>query len=77
METIPERFPRAPGQAPRATVACYAVAILHAAISVAIGLFGSTGRSVAYGVLAAIFGAVIWVAIGTGLSLLAQIADRR
>jgi hypothetical protein len=31
----------------------------------------------AIGLVAAIGGATLWVAIGTGLALLAQIADRR
>ena len=77
MDIIPERFPRGPGQAPRATVACYAVAVLTAVVAVAVGLFEGDGRSVATGILAAIVSATAWVAIGTGLALLAQIADRR
>ena len=77
MDMIPERFPRGPGQVPRATAACYAVAVLTAVVAVAIGLFEGDGRSVAGGILAAIFGATLWVAIGTSIALLAQIADRR
>ena len=77
MDMIPERFPRGPGQVPRATVACYAVAVLAATVAVAVGLIQHTGRSVAYGIGAAIVGATLWVAIGTALALLAQIADRR
>jgi hypothetical protein len=77
MDTIPERLPRAPGQTSRASIACYACAVLHAAIAVTVGLFDGTGRSMAIGLVAAIFGATLWVAIGTGLALLAQIADRR
>ena len=46
-------------------------------VAVTVGLFDGTGRSMAIGLVAAIFGATLWVAIGTALSLLAQIADRR
>jgi hypothetical protein len=77
MDTIPERLPRAPGQVSRAAIACYACAVLHAAIAVTVGLFDGTGRSMAIGLVAAIFGSTLWVAIGTGLALLGQIADRR
>src|SRR4051794_41937255 len=77
MDMIPERFPRGPGQVPRATVACYAVAVLTAVVAVAVGLFEGDGRSVAEGILAAILGATLWVAIGTSIALLAQVADRR
>jgi hypothetical protein len=77
MDVIGERFPREPGGTPRASIACYAVAVLTAAVAVAVGLFGGTGRTVAEGLLVAIGGATLWVAIGTGLALLAQIADRR
>lgn len=76
MDTIPERFARAVGQVPRATLACYAVAILTATVAIAVGLLGGEARDVATGILAAIAGATLWVAIGTGLALLAQIADR-
>ena len=51
---IPERFPRGPGEIPRATVACYAVAVLTAVVAIAVGLFEGDGRSVAVGILAAI-----------------------
>jgi hypothetical protein len=77
MDMIPERFPRGPGQVPRATVACYAVAVLTAVVAIAVGLFEGDGRSVAEGILAAILGATLWVAIGTTIALLAQISDRR
>ena len=76
MEMIPERFPRSAGQIPRATVACYAVAVLTAAVSLGVGMFDGSARSVAIGVLGAIGGATLLVAIGTMLALLAQIADR-
>src|SRR3954449_13512388 len=77
MDMIPERFPRGPGEIPRAAVACYAVAVLTAVVAVAVGLFEGDGRSVAEGILAAILGATLWVAIGTSIALLAQVADRR
>jgi hypothetical protein len=77
MDVIGERFPRDPGGTPRATIACYAVAVLTAAVAVAAGLIEGTGRSIAGGILIAIGGATLWVAIGTGLALLAQVADRR
>jgi hypothetical protein len=77
MDMIPERFPRGPGEIPRASTACYAVAVLTAVVAVAVGLFEGDGRSVAAGILGAIVGATLWVAIGTGLALLAQVADRR
>ncbi len=77
MDTIPERFARAVGQVPRATLACYAVAVLTATVvAVAVGLLGGDAADVAMGILAAIAGATLWVAIGTALALLAQIADR-
>jgi len=40
MDTIPERFARAAGQAPRAAVAAYAMAVLHAAVALTVGLIG-------------------------------------
>ena len=42
MDTIPERFARAAGQAPRATVAAYAMAVLSAAVALTVGLIGGT-----------------------------------
>jgi hypothetical protein len=77
MDEIPERFPRLAGQVPRAAVACYAAAILHAATAASAGLIGGSAREISIGFITAFFGAVLWVAIGTGLALLAQIADRR
>jgi hypothetical protein len=77
MDFIPERFPRGPGQVPRATIACYAAAMLTAAVAISLGLFGGTARTVAFGVLEAIAGGIAWTAMGTALALLAQIADRR
>jgi hypothetical protein len=76
MDTIPERFSRAAGQAPRATVAAYAMAVLHAAIAITVGLIGGEPTTIALGFAAAVTGAVLWVAVGTLLALLAQIADR-
>jgi hypothetical protein len=76
MDIIGERFPRAPSQTPRAAAACYAAAVLTAAVAVAYGLFGGTGRSVAIGLLVAVGGAILWCAVGTALALLAQLADR-
>ncbi len=77
MDTIPERFSRAAGQAPRATVAAYAMAVLHAAIALTAGLIGGTAYTIAIGVAAAVVGAVLWVVVGTIVTLLAQIADKR
>ena len=77
MDMIPERFPRGAGQIPRATVACYAVAILTAAVAIGVGLVHHTARSTAIGILSGVAGATLWVAIGTALALLAQVADRR
>jgi hypothetical protein len=76
MDIIAERFPRAPGQTPRAAAACYAAAVLTAAVAIAYGLFRGDGRSVAVGLLTATGGAILWCAIGTALALLAQLADR-
>jgi uncharacterized membrane-anchored protein len=76
MDTIPERFGRAAGQVPRATVAAYAMAVLHAAIAVTVGLIGGEPTTIAIGLAVAITGAVLWVVVGTLLALLAQIADR-
>jgi hypothetical protein len=59
MDTIPERFSRAAGQAPRATVAAYAMAVLHAAIALTVGLIGGTAYTIAIGVAAAVVGAVL------------------
>lgn len=77
MDTIPERFARLAGQAPRATVAAYAMAVLTAAVALTVGLIGGTAYTIAIGVGAAISSAVIWTVIGTAVALLAQIADRR
>ena len=77
MDTIPERFARAAGQAPRAAVAAYAMAILTAAVALTVGLVGGTAYTIAIGAGAAIASAVIWCVIGTIVALLAQIADRR
>jgi hypothetical protein len=52
-------------------------AVLTAVVAIAVGLFEGDGRSVAEGILAAILGATLWVAIGTSIALLAQVADRR
>ena len=76
MDMIPERFPRGAGQVPRATVACYGAAVLTAVVAVGYGMFRGNGRSISLGLLEAAAGAIVWVAIGTGLALLAQIADR-
>lgn len=76
MDTIPERFSRATGQVPRATVAAYAMAVLHAAVSITVGLIGGEPTTIAVGLGIAVSGAVLWVAVGTLLALLAQIADR-
>jgi hypothetical protein len=77
MDTIPERFPRGTGQLPRAAVAAYAMAVLAAAVSIAVGLIEGTGYSVAIGIGVAVVNAVTWTVIGTAVALLAQIADRR
>ena len=77
MDTIPERFARAAGQAPRAAVAAYAMAVLHAAIALTVGLIGGEPFTIAVGLGAAVVGAVAWVVVGTVICLLAQIADRR
>jgi len=72
-----DRFPRAVGETPRAAYACYAAAVLHAATAAAIGLIEGSARDIAVGFLVAFFGAVLWSAIGSALSLLAHVADRR
>ncbi len=77
MDTIPERFSRAAGQVPRATVAAYAMAVLHAAVALTAGLIEGTAFTIAVGAAAALAGAVLWVVVGTVVALLAQIADRR
>jgi len=77
MDTIPERFSRAAGQAPRATVAAYAMAVLSAAVALTVGLIGGTAYTIAIGVGAAIGSAITWAVIGTIVALLAQIADNR
>ncbi len=77
MDTIPERFSRAAGQVPRATVAAYALAVLHAAVALTAGLIGGTAFTIAVGAAAALAGAVLLVVVGTVVALLAQIADRR
>ena len=53
------------------------MAILHAAVALTVGLVGGEAFTIAVGIGAAISGAVIWVVIGTIVSLLAQIADNR
>ncbi len=77
MDTIPERFGRAIGQAPRAAVAAYAMAVLHAAVALTVGLIGGEAYTIAVGLGIAVTGAVLWVVIGTIVALLAQIADAR
>ena len=77
MEMLTERFPRGAGQIPRATVACYAVAILTAAVSLGVGVINGGARDVCLGLLGAIAGATFWAALGTAVALLAEIADRR
>ena len=77
MDTIPERFSRAAGQAPRATVAAYAMAVLSAAVALTVGLIGGTAYTIAIGVGAAIASAITWAVIGTIVALLAQIADNK
>lgn len=77
MADVFDGFARAAGDTPRAAYACYAAAVLHAATSAAIGLIEGSAREIAIGFLVAVFGAVLWCAIGTGLALLAQVADRR
>jgi hypothetical protein len=76
MDMIPQRFARSAGQVPRATVACYAAAVLTAVVAIGYGMFRGNGRSVSLGLLEAAAGAILWVALGTALALLAQIADR-
>lgn len=71
-----DRFPRPAGETPRATYACYAAAVLHAATAAAIGLIEGSARDIAIGFLVAFFGAVLWCAVGTALALLAHVADR-
>jgi len=75
---------RVPGRVPRAAWLCYALAFLFLVVSTFVGYFAtsfdifhhSTVRSTTAGVLVGIFGGGLWVALGTHLSLLAQIADR-
>lgn len=76
METISQRFARAPGQVPRAAVACYAAAVGTVAVAIGYGMFRGNGRSVSLGLLEAAAGAILWTVLGTALALLAQIADR-
>ena len=76
MDELSARFARERGETPRATWGCYAAAVLHAAAAASIGLIEGEARDIAIGLVAAFFGAVLWVAIGTGLALLAQAADR-
>lgn len=73
---VQQAFERQSGRPPRATVLCYGLAVLHAAVAVSYGIYGETARSVAAGLVAATALLGLWIAIGTALSLLASIADR-
>lgn len=76
VDPISERLSRPVGELPRASAACYGAAILHAAGATTYGLIDGDSRVIAIALAAAFFGAVAWVAIGTAIALLAQIADR-
>jgi hypothetical protein len=75
-EQVSFAFPRRRGLVPRASVLCYCLAVLHAAIAVSWGIYEGDARSIGIGVVAATAAFGLWIAIGTGLALLAEIADR-
>lgn len=76
MDPISERLARPPGELPRAAAACYGAAILHAAGATTYGLIDGRARPIAIALAVAFFGSVLWVAVGTLIALVAQIADR-
>ena len=79
-ERVNQTFPRAAGRVPRATLLCYLLSVLHAAAAVALGAFkafGDRGPSITIGCLIGAAGFGLWIALGTGLALLAEISDHR
>ena len=75
-EQVSTAFPRRRGLVPRAAVLCYCLAVLHAASAVSWGIYEDETRTIGIGVVAATAAFGFWVAIGTALALLAEIADR-
>ena len=75
-EQVSAAFPRRRGLTPRASVLCYCLAVLHAAIAVSWGLYEGETRDIGIGIVAATAALGLWIAIGTAIALLAQVADR-
>src|SRR4051812_37293097 len=69
-------FWRPLGRTPLATSLAYGIAILHLSVSIAEGLWDDTRESIANGFLDGIYWFGGWVALGTIIALLAQVADR-
>src|SRR3954469_7399226 len=75
-DDVADAFWRPLGSVPRATALAYAIAVLWATVHVATGIYDGGRRHVTDEILTAIYGFGLWVAIGTGIALLAQIADK-
>jgi hypothetical protein len=69
-------FRRPLGRTPWATAFAYAIGVLHFTATVATGLWNDTRESIANGFLDGVYWLGAWVALGTIIALLAQIADR-
>jgi hypothetical protein len=75
-DDVARAFWRQLGSVPLATALAYAIAVLWATVHVATGLYDGGRRHITDEILTAVYGFGIWVAIGTAIALLAQIADR-
>jgi hypothetical protein len=75
-DDVARAFWRQLGSVPLATALSYAIAVLWATVHVATGLYDGGRRHITDEILTAVYGFGIWVAIGTAIALLAQIADR-
>ena len=75
-DDVARAFWRQLGSVPLATALAYAIAVLWATVHVATGLYDGGRAHVTDEILTAVYGFGIWVAIGTAIALLAQIADR-
>src|SRR4051794_15678802 len=74
-DDVARAFWRPFGSVPRAAPLAYAIAVLWATVHIATGLYDGGRRHITDEILTAVYGFGVWVAIGTGLALLAQIAD--
>ena len=75
-DDVARAFWRQLGSVPLATALAYAIAVLWATVHVATGLYDGGRAHITDEILTAVYGFGIWVALGTAIALLAQIADR-